>query len=367
MQINKDILKTDELAAYNLRSLYRRFGYLQYKMSKFEEYALYIRNKDFLVSEGIISFTDTNGRLLALKPDVTLSIINNSRDVIGQVQKMYYDENVYRISKNSHSYKEIKQTGLECVGDVGLFEICEVVLLAVRSLEIISNDYFFEISHVGIIESVFSELGLSAEVESKLFDCINKKSLDELKRVCCQNCISDDVQNKIKVFLSNFTSFGEAKNALESICIGNDSSKKYSEFCAILDFLREYGIEKNVRVDFSLTNDMSYYSGIAFKGYIKDIPVSVLSGGQYDKLMCNMGRMSGAVGFAVYLDTLERLDFRNKEFDYDFILLHDGDILKALRKADEMSRDGKSVRVCNEIPEGVTAKRIISIGEEVEL
>ena len=71
MQIDKKILKADECAAYDLRSLYRRFGYSRYKMSKFEEYALYIRNKDFLVSDGIISFTDTNGRLLALKPYFT--------------------------------------------------------------------------------------------------------------------------------------------------------------------------------------------------------------------------------------------------------------------------------------------------------
>ena len=94
MQIDSKVLNNDERAGYALRSLYRRFGYCQYKMSKFEEYALYVRNKDFLASDGIISFTDTNGRLLALKPDVTLSIINNSKDLPGQVQKLYYDENV---------------------------------------------------------------------------------------------------------------------------------------------------------------------------------------------------------------------------------------------------------------------------------
>ena len=106
MNIESKILKPDEKSACVLRSLYSNLGYCQYKMSKFEEYALYIRNKDFLVSDGIISFTDTNGRLLALKPDVTLSIINNSKDIPGQVQKLYYDENVYRISKSSRSYKE---------------------------------------------------------------------------------------------------------------------------------------------------------------------------------------------------------------------------------------------------------------------
>ena len=135
MQLNTSILKTDEKVAYALRSLYHRYGYSHYKMRKFEEYELYAGNKDFLISDAIISFTDTNGKLLALKPDVTLSIINNSLDMAGRVQKLYYDENVYRLSKGSRSYNEIKQTGLECIGDVALPEVCEVVILALRSLE----------------------------------------------------------------------------------------------------------------------------------------------------------------------------------------------------------------------------------------
>ena len=70
--INEKILKNDERAVFALRSLYRGFGYSKYKMSKFEEYDLYVRNKDFLISDSIITFTDTNGKLMALKPDVTL-------------------------------------------------------------------------------------------------------------------------------------------------------------------------------------------------------------------------------------------------------------------------------------------------------
>ncbi|HAZ19925.1 MAG TPA: hypothetical protein DCY75_07105, partial [Clostridiales bacterium] len=93
------VLQTDEQAVFVLRALYRQYGYSQYKMSKFEEYDLYVRNKDFLVSDRVITFTDTNGKLMALKPDVTLSIIKNFHDSIGSVQKLYYNENVYRIPK----------------------------------------------------------------------------------------------------------------------------------------------------------------------------------------------------------------------------------------------------------------------------
>ena len=67
--IEEKLLKNEEKAIFTLRSLYRKYGYLPFKMSKFEEYDLYVRNKDFLVSDRVITFNDTNGRLLALKPD----------------------------------------------------------------------------------------------------------------------------------------------------------------------------------------------------------------------------------------------------------------------------------------------------------
>ena len=73
MYFDESVLKSDEKVSLTLRSLYAKNGYTRFKMSKFEEYDLYSRNKDFLVSDGVITFTDTNGKLLALKPDVTNS------------------------------------------------------------------------------------------------------------------------------------------------------------------------------------------------------------------------------------------------------------------------------------------------------
>ena len=130
---DESILKTEERAVFTLRSLYATHGYQPYKMSKFEEYDLYARNKDFLVSDSVITFTDTNGKLMALKPDVTLSIIKNYKDEPGVMQRVYYNENVYRVSDETHQYKEILQTGLECMGEIDFYNLCEVLRLAVES------------------------------------------------------------------------------------------------------------------------------------------------------------------------------------------------------------------------------------------
>ena len=75
MKINDSVLSPIEKAVFCLRELYRSCGYSQYKMSKFEEYDLYAENKNFLISDNIITFTGNGGKLMALKPDVTLSIV----------------------------------------------------------------------------------------------------------------------------------------------------------------------------------------------------------------------------------------------------------------------------------------------------
>ena len=75
-----------------LCSLYEKYGYNRFKMNKFEQYSLYLENKDFLTSDRIVTFTDNTGRLLALKPDVTLSIVK------GAVDKKSECENAYEVT-----------------------------------------------------------------------------------------------------------------------------------------------------------------------------------------------------------------------------------------------------------------------------
>mgnify|MGYP000360501305 CR=1 FL=1 len=135
MKLRSDqTLKKEDINMLSLRQLYEHFGYVHYKMNKFEEYDLYAENKDFLAGDKIITFTDTNGKLLALKPDVTLSIVKNYNDIPGVVRKVYYNENIYRTSKSTKTYKEIMQMGLECIGDLDIYQIAEVLILAAASL-----------------------------------------------------------------------------------------------------------------------------------------------------------------------------------------------------------------------------------------
>jgi len=104
------MIQSVESISFALRSLYRSYGYLRYKMNKFEEYEIYVRNRGLIISESVITFTDTNGKLMALKREATLSIAKNSRNVPGCVQKVYYNKNVCRVS-GVHFFRKIVQLG----------------------------------------------------------------------------------------------------------------------------------------------------------------------------------------------------------------------------------------------------------------
>ena len=152
---------------------------MQFKMSRFEDYDLYAANKDFLAGEGIITFTDPSGRLMALKPDVTMSIIRSCKDGDGLTEKLYYSENVYRVMGGTHQLKEIMQSGLECIGEINLYSTCEVISLAAKSLELFERPYVLDISHMGIVSGLVDECAPDESVKRELLRRIGAKNIHE--------------------------------------------------------------------------------------------------------------------------------------------------------------------------------------------
>ncbi|MBR3242833.1 MAG: ATP phosphoribosyltransferase [Parasporobacterium sp.] len=302
MIIDDSVLQEDEKIIFTLRKLYGSYGYLPFRMSKFEEYDLYARNKDFLVSDNVITFTDTNGKLLALKPDVTLSIIKSSSDDAEIVQKVYYNENVYRVSKGNGSFSEIMQTGLECFGNVKEEQLCEVIELAVKSLETLSESAVLEISNLDLVEDVIHSLNLTREGEERAWTILSEKNPDGLDSLCEQEGADPEALKVLKHLLKMS---GRIKKVLPELC---GIFPENSGFLTILKKLAASDHADRIAIDFSITGDINYYNGIVFNGLIEGAPIKVLSGGQYDRIMQKLGRKSKAIGFAVYLDALELIN-----------------------------------------------------------
>ena len=307
-----DVLSKEEWTSFTLRALYSEYGYEKYRMSKFEEYDLYVQNKDFLISENVITFTDTDGKLMALKPDVTLSIIKNSKDTKSGVMKVYYNENVYRVSKGTRTYKEIMQAGLECLGEVTDGVLTEVLYLAAKSLDVISENNVLEISNLDVVTGVVNAFDFSEEDKKKLFVCLGEKNVAGVKAICDKERLTDE---QTAIVCQLVTVYGEPSKVLEKLDvfkINEVTTAAVERLQGILSELKKLNVSEKLCVDFSVVNDMKYYNGFAFKGFIEGIPTGILSGGQYDKLMRKMKKTSNAIGFAVYLDELNKLSARKE-------------------------------------------------------
>lgn len=323
-----------EQLAKTLSDLYITYGYLPYTMSKFEEYELYLRNKDFLISDRVLTFTDTDGKLMALKPDVTLSIIKNTSDTFEGVQKVYYRENVYRPGKNDHGFREIMQLGLECMGAVDTYCIFEVLLLAVSSLRAISLNCVLDISHMGLVSRLLDEVGLNGMARKHVLEAIGNKNTHEIRSICLNAGVCADKLTK----LSKLS--GKANVIMPELEELFRDAPELIQLKQLLAALDKAGADC-VNVDFSVVNDMSYYNGIVFRGFIEGIPEGVLSGGQYDGLMEKMNRTCKAIGFALYPDLLERMVWQPRD-TVDAVLYYDetADISKVAAAVEDFRRRG---------------------------
>ena len=305
MNINDSVLSVTERQTFALRALYSRYGYLPYRMSKFEDYDLYSRNKDFLISDQVITFTD-GGKLKALKPDVTLSIIKNHSD--GETVKLYYNENVYRTDKGTKAFKEIMQAGVECIGDIDAPQIGECLYLAAESLSLLSDSFVLDISDLDILNAALDAVTDSRSLQEALFKCVGEKNLHGIFALCEENAIDPAAAQPLTTLLTLCGSPEKVLPKLMPLCESLGCQSAYRELCDAVAAFDGSPLKGALRIDFSVVGDRGYYNGVIFKGFISGVPDSVLSGGRYDKLMRRMKRKSKAVGFAVYLDAIERLD-----------------------------------------------------------
>lgn len=358
-----DILSYEEQTVFKLRSLYERYGYRPYKVSKFEEYDLYAENKRFLDSRNIITFTDLSGKLMALKPDVTLSIIKNYSGDDGAMEKLCYDERVYRASGYDTGYQEITQTGLECIGELDSYIISEVIGLAAGSLGTIKDDYVLDISHMGFVSGLFEEMGLSGQQWAKLLRSVSQKNTGEIWEMLSSWGISGRLCELACRMTRLYGKLGDKLGELESISVNSKTAAACRELRELYEMLGIRGCADRVYLDFSIANETEYYNGLTFKGFVDGVPRAVLSGGRYDGLMEKLGKKAGAIGFAVYLNLLERLFDAGKRFDVDILLCYDeGTDTAALSKAiKQLTGAGHSVRAQKGSAGGIRYRRMLKM------
>ena len=324
-----------------LNQLYEGYGYRKFRMSKFEDYDLYAQNKDFLKKGHIITFTDVDGSLKALKPDITLSIMKNNS---GDSEKVYYNENVYR--EMGGIFKEILQVGVESVGQIDPYAEAEVIALAAKSLKLLSEDYVLDLSDVSFVRCLLGGMGLDGRDQEKVLALIAQKNAPGIQALADQGILSVPDAQALQELMGIYAPLKEGIAQAGRLARDNQSWEILRQLSVTASMLEAFGLNGRIRLDFSLVNSMDYYNGVIFQGFLPNIPFPALSGGRYDNLPRKMGKQVGAIGFAMYMGRLEQYFSQERQYDADLLLTYgpDADLAKLAAFAEQIRAKGCTVR-----------------------
>ena len=117
-----------------------------------------------------------------------------------------------------------------------------------------------------------------------------------------------------------------------------------------------------------MVNNLDYYNGIVFRGYIENLPRAVLSGGRYDNMMRRFRKPQSAIGFALYLGELTRAFTQAEAYDTDCLVLYgEASPETVMRAVAFLREDGKNVRAEKTMPNHIRARRVYRLSTDGKL
>lgn len=287
-----------------LLDCFARYGYNQIDTPVLEYGDLYSAGAGKVNMNRLFKLTDYDGSLLVLRPDMTMPI---SRIVSTKIPegkyKFCYRGKMFRFSQGE-GVREFSQVGVELMGAKGICYDAEVVSLAIAALlEAGLDDFILDIGHVGFFKGLLASLSLTDEEREELAVLVESKNSIGEQLFAKKTGLTREEQERIlkmPMLFGGDEVFKEAKK----YCV-NDEMKEAVDTLEKLDrILKAQGLDKYVSYDLSLVGEMSYYSGIVFKGMCEQVGFSILSGGRYDHLCDSFDRDIPSVGFAIGSDML---------------------------------------------------------------
>jgi ATP phosphoribosyltransferase regulatory subunit len=218
-----------------------------------------------------------------------------------------------------------------------------------------------DISHLGLVTQVLDALDIPRENHPAVFALMGDKNLHELQGLCRSMGIREEAITQLLNLLKISGSIPQTLPKLQAWMAQMPPLPAFSRFEQLLTALGSTQQRELFHIDFSVVDDVHYYNGVVFKGFVSGVPSSVLSGGQYDRLMKKMGRSSGALGFAIYTDELERLWDAPNPYDVETVLLYpkDAPFTAVAEKVAELTRQGRQVLALSSLPEDLRYQQLL--------
>ncbi|MDN4072126.1 ATP phosphoribosyltransferase regulatory subunit [Fictibacillus terranigra] len=302
-----------------------------------------------ILDQQLFKLLDSEGKTLVLRPDMTAPIarvVSSSMKNVSYPIRLAYDSAVFRSQQREGGRPaEFEQVGVELIGDGTSSADAEVIALMVSALSKAGLDEFkVAVGHIGFLNELFLEvLGNAERAEELLRFLYEKNYVGYASHV--KNLALSSIDKKRLLDLLQLRGSEEILEEAKQIAAAG-GQKAVADLQELFSILEMYGVKDKVFLDFTLFSHMSYYTGIVFEGYTKELGFPLCSGGRYDQLLDEFGRSAQAIGFGIRLDYLiEALDVKEPVNPRTCIVFSPERRKEAIVKSRELREKGKSAVV----------------------
>ncbi|MEM4047376.1 MAG: histidine--tRNA ligase [Metallosphaera sp.] len=291
------------------REVVEKAGYSEAITPVVEEFELFSVKGGEELRKTMYVFKDKGDREVALRPEITPSIVRlylNSLQHFPKPLRIFYVGRVYRYDEPQLGrYREFRQAGVEVLGTESILAELEMFHLL--------NDFYrkiglkdnveFKINNIGIYRKIFDYIKIDDNLQEHVLHLLDKGKINEfystLERIPIQN-------SKIMDLLEILTENGKSVKIEELIAYIDkidipELKIEIEKISLISDVLSSLGI--NYLIDLSFVRGLAYYTGPIFEVTKKGLPFSIAGGGRYDSLVeIYGGSKTPAIGFAIGIE-----------------------------------------------------------------
>jgi len=283
-----------------MRDACARFGFGEVLTPTFEHSELFTARSGQSVIDEMYVFRDKGDREMALRPEITASVIRfyvNELSTLPKPLKLFYVGNCFRYENpQSGRYREFFQLGAELIGAENPETDAEVIALAISCLRAAGLENFVvRVGHIGILKSLVQSEIKDQAVASEVLRMIDKEDFDALGDMFDAKALPRKLFDKI-------ASMAEMKGGIE-VLDNADNSEAKEHIKEIFLVLKLYGID-DCQVDMGIVRGLDYYTGMVFEVDAPKLGAEkqVLGGGSYTLSELFGGEPVFSTGFAIGID-----------------------------------------------------------------
>ncbi|MBS7531127.1 ATP phosphoribosyltransferase regulatory subunit [Hazenella sp. IB182353] len=285
----------------------KRWGYRLIETPTIEYYDT-IGAASALPDEKLLKLLDYEGRSLVLRPEMTAPIARMAATRLlkeNQPLRLAYSSYVYRAQhKSEGTPAEFKQIGVECIADNTVSADGEMIALLIATLEKTAlNTFQISIGNIQFVRVLFLQILEDEEQTQTLTTFLYTKNDVGYREYIKTLSLSSKNEQRLLDFLK-LRGHEEVLEKASALLEEGEGKKVVRQMKKLWQVMMDYGVEKRIKLDFTLVSQMNYYSGVLFEVYSDQVGFPIGNGGRYDYLFNQFGKNTGATGFALRLDLL---------------------------------------------------------------